>query len=653
MPLVTAQGLSHSFGDRAILDDVSVTIRRGERVGLVGQNGAGKSTLAGILAGTMSPDHGTVSRRSGIEIAYLSQEADFTGFTVARDYILAGLEAWTAAHQRYERASAEIAASAQPAASLLQTQADAAEAIERLGGWDQMHRVDHIAAHLGIASLDSPLANMSGGERRRIALARVLVARPALAILDEPTNHLDVATIEWLESYLTSDYPGALLLITHDRYVLDRVAQRTLELDAGQVYAYDGGWEAYLIAKQERMVHAARVEANRQNLLRRELEWLRRSPKARTTKQQARIDRAVAVRDQDPGVTAEATTKLAFTARRSGKTVAELEGLRVDIAGRCLIDGLDLIIKSGERIGIIGKNGAGKTSLLRVLLGELEPSAGEVTIGSNTRFAYFDQERGELDDERSITDNVAPNREVVEVAGQPVNVKSYLARFLFSDSKQRARVATLSGGERARVAMAKFLLEDANVLLLDEPTNDLDVNTLASLEELLTESEATTLFVTHDRYFLDRVATAVLSFEDLGRVVRYEGSYQALRQQRQAETAAAEAEAAARTEAREAAAKAAGKAADKPADKGARRAKKAGLSFTEKHELERLMPLIEEAEAALAEAEAALADPDLYANRGAEVPALQAACDAARALVEERLARWEELETKRAEGENA
>ncbi len=640
MPIVTAHGLHHSFGERAILDDVAVTIRRGERVGLVGQNGAGKSTLAAVLAGTLSPDQGTVSRRSDADIAYLAQEVDFGAATSARDYILAGLDAWSRAHSRYEQVSADIAASTDPPAKLLRAQAEAAETIERLGGWDQMHRVDEIALHLGIARLDAPLTEMSGGERRRVALARVLVAQPALAILDEPTNHLDVATIEWLEQYLTTEYPGALLLITHDRYVLDRVVQRTLELDAGALHAYDGGWESYLIAKAERMAHNARVESNRQNLLRRELAWLSRSPKARTTKQQARIDRVEALRDQQPGATNEATAKLAFTASRTGKTVAELSDLRVELGGKRLIDGLDLTIQGGERIGIIGKNGAGKTSLLRVLLGSLAPTAGTVNIGVNTQFAYFDQERAGLDDDKSIIANVAANREVVEIAGKPLNVKSYLARFLFSDDKQRARVATLSGGERARVAMAKFLLEPANVLLLDEPTNDLDVTTLAALEELLLETGVTTLFVTHDRYFLDRVATAVVSFEAPERVIRYQGSYQALRQAQRAE--AAEAEAAAETAG---AAKPA--ATPSPAEPRRSDSKRAGLSFTEAHELEALMPLIDEAEAALAAAEAALADPDLYANRGSEVPALQAACEAARALVDERMARWEELESKR------
>ena len=627
MPVLSARDLRHAYGDRSILDGVSLAIARGERVGLIGQNGAGKSTLAAILCGAVEPDGGEVVLRGGCDLAYLAQEVDFGEHRTPRDYIQAGLAVWSEATARYE-ASTEALAEAPGDADLLEAQAGAADDIERHGGWDVMHRVDEIAGHLGIVDLDVPVADMSGGERRRVALARVLIARPSLAILDEPTNHLDVAAIEWLEDHLISDHPGAVLLITHDRAVLDRVAQRTLELDDGAIHEYPGGWERYLEARAERLAHAARREANRQNQLRRELEWLRRSPKARTTKSQARIDRVEALRDATP-TPQQRDARFEFAATRAGKTVIELRDLRVSIAGRRLIDGLDLALAPGDRVGIIGANGAGKTSLLRVLLGQLEPESGRAIIGATARLAHFDQERAELDDDRTVAENVVANRDVVRVAGREMKTVSYLARMLFPADKQRQKVATLSGGERARVSMARFLLSPANVLLLDEPTNDLDVATLAALEEMLIESGATVLFVTHDRYFLDRVATTVLSFEGDGRVVRYADSAQAIAALR----------AARRPRPPEPAAK---REPPRPAAPAA-----AGLTFSEEHELERLMPLIEEAEAALAAIEAELADPDLYARRGAEVPALQARRDAAQALVDERVARWEELEGKR------
>ena len=630
--MLTATGLSHAFGDRQILNDVSFSLRRGERVGLIGQNGTGKSTLASVLVGDLQADGGEVVLRGGATLAHLSQEADFDEGETARTYILAGLGSWSVAMAEYERIGAELATVSAPSNALLEAQSDAADDIERSGGWDVMHRVGDVAGHLGIdALLDKSIADMSGGERRRIALARVLVARPALAILDEPTNHLDVSTIEWLESYLVTDYPGALLLITHDRCVLDNVVKRTIELDDGHLYSYVGGWESYLMGKADRLAHAARHEANRQNTLRRELEWLRRSPKARTTKQQARVDRAESLRDAVPTASSPASAKFEFVATRPGKTIIELSDLRVSIGGRRLIDGFDLKLRPGDRIGIIGDNGVGKTSLLRVLLGQLKAESGQVVIGKNARFAYFDQERAALDDDKSVKDNIAQDREVVEVAGRPVNTVTYLTQMMFPPRKQRQKVATLSGGERARVTIAKFLLSKANVLLLDEPTNDLDLDTLNVLEEYLDAWPGALVVASHDRYFLDRVATSVLSFEGDGRVVRYADSAQALAAMRAAKRVRAP------TKQNSAQAPKPGKASTKA---------KAGLTFTEKHELDKLMPLIEEAETALAAIEAELADPELYAKRGNEVSALQAKRDAASRLVDERLARWEVLEGK-------
>ena len=630
-PVLTARDLRKTYGPSVVLDGVGVSIHEGERVGLVGVNGSGKSTLARILSGAEPADAGEVAVRRDATVMYLSQEPVFDSERAARDVVREGLAEWSAARRRYDELTRQIASGD---AALVDAQTDAAAEVERLGGWELDHRVDAIMTRLGVGRPDAPVGQLSGGELRRVALARVLVARPTLAILDEPTNHLDVDTIEWLERYLVEEHPGALLLITHDRYVLDRVAQRTLELDLGSLHSYDGGWEEYLEAKAERMAHEERTEANRRNFLRRELEWLRRSPKARTTKQKARIARAEAAVGGAPEQRREGAVDLDMQTTRLGRTVVETRALAIEIGGRRLIDGLDLVVGAGERIGIVGRNGTGKTTFLRTLLGEHPPAAGQVIVGKNTRFAYLDQIRAGLDDDASILESVAGDRRTFTVRGREIDVRGWLSGFGFDGAKQRQKVSALSGGERARVTLAKMLLEPANVVVLDEPTNDLDVTTLGALEDMLTELEGTALVVTHDRYFLDRVATHIVAFEGDGRVVRYAGNYQAFRatriereSERESERAVAERGRSPRPD------------RSKPP--------RTGLTYGERLELDGLMALIDRAERAVAEREATLADPDLYRTRGHEVAALTGALEAARADLAALMVRWEELEAKR------
>jgi ATP-binding cassette subfamily F protein uup len=630
VPVLSAQDLVKAYGARTLLDGVTLTIRQGERVGLVGNNGTGKTTLARLLAGIEPADAGVIHRRRGAQVEYLAQAPELPPELTAREVVLSGLSAWTEAKARYDAIVREL--DTRDSHELTSSLAEAGAEIERLGGWEPHHRVDAVLEHLQIARVENRVGTMSGGERRRVALGRILVARPALAILDEPTNHLDVETIEWLEEHLTGEFPGALLLVTHDRYLLDRVAERTLELDRGKVWSYDGGYGEYLEAKAERLAHEARTEQNRQNFLRREIEWLRRQPKARTTKQKARIERAedaIAIRAPQ----AEKTATLQVETVRTGKTVLEIRGAAIDVAGRRLVEPFELFLTKGERVGIVGPNGAGKTSLLRAVLGTLAPSAGSIVVGKNTRVAYLDQERTGLDDEASIFDNVAKNQRI-EIGGQVVEPVSYLERFLFDARQQRQPVGSLSGGERARVALAKMLRESANLVVLDEPTNDLDVATLGALEEMLTTFDGTVLVVTHDRWFLDRIATSILSFEGAGKVVRYPGNYDTYRRLKASmETKPVE-------EAPKKSAKPLEVAPSAPP-------KPRKLTFAETKELDTIMERIDAAEAEVSALEAKMADPATYGAGKTDAKELALKLESARAEAARLVARWEELEARR------
>ena len=635
MPVISAREISRAFGNRRILDRVSLAVHRGERVGVVGANGAGKSTLGRILAGIEPVDSGEVAPRRGARIVHLAQRPELPPDTTALEIALSGLEAWCRARRRYESISSEIAEGTLPATNLeerIAEQANAAEELEHHGGWDLVHRAEAILGHLDIREPAMVAGRMSGGEQRRVALARVLIAQPDLAILDEPTNHLDLDTIAWLEQFLIGEYVGALLLITHDRYLLDRVATRTLEVSDGLVYSYDGGYEDYLQAKAERMAHEERAESNRRNLLRTELEWLRRQPKARTTKSQARIARieatAAIVRPK-----AEGKVELAAVAVRSGKTILETHDLRLTAGGRTLVTPLTLHLGEGERIGIVGPNGCGKSTLLRCLVGEREADGGRVVRGLNTRIAYLEQGSSRLDDDATVAETVIGDRDSIQIGDQRVSPRAYLERFLFDYGAQTARVGTLSGGESARVRLAALLAEPSNLLILDEPTNDLDVPTLGALEDLLLAYGGTVLVVTHDRYFLDRVATSILAFEEDGRVVRHHGSFsQYLEHRRTAPPTAPVTQ----------------PASSPPAAATNRERAAAKLSYGEERERVALPDRIDEVERRIADLERELADPGLYASRGGEIAGLVAELEERRSEVEQLIARWEDLETRAA-----
>ncbi|MEM7449601.1 MAG: ABC-F family ATP-binding cassette domain-containing protein [Myxococcota bacterium] len=635
MPVLTVESVSKSFGERILLDEISFAIDLRERVGLVGINGSGKSSLARIVAGVDMPDMGKVPVRRGSRIVYLDQDPKFPKAATVRHTVETGLGAWAKAKQRHEALSAQLVHEPESFEQLLELQQEAAAEIDRLGGWDLGARVDAFLSSLRLSHrADAQVGEMSGGERRRVALAQALVGDPELIVLDEPTNHLDMESIEWLERYLVEEFRGALLLVTHDRYLLDRVVGRTLEIDRGAIQSFVGGWEEYLSAKAERLSQEARMEANRQNFLRRELEWLRRQPKARTGKQKARTKRAESAQQRNLNPQRQQMQSLVVESPRLGKTVLDLEELGVEIEGGTLVEGFSYSMQKGERIGIVGPNGCGKTTLLNTLLGKRAVHSGKVRVGKNTRFAYLDQQRSGLDLDRSISQNVAEDDGYVLVGTRSVEIHSYLERFLFRGDQIAQKVGSLSGGERARVALAKMLLEEANVIVLDEPTNDLDVATLGAVEELLLEMQGTALVVTHDRYFLDRIATGIWVFEGDGRLTSQVGTYSDWKA-RQADQERSKK-----------------KTRVRDSEKSTVRSRKPErtlqkkLSWKEERELEGLLERVDEAEEKVRLLEARLADPALYAN-GGEVASVVEELERAKEEVEQLTARWEELELRK------
>ena len=646
MTILTAQGLTKSFGPHSVLAGVDLTINTGERVGLVGANGSGKSTLARILAAQDVPDTGELAVRREARVMYLEQEPALDPQYNVLDTVLMGMSAWWNAKLRYEEANtlleSGIEGSALDRALDMQTRAHAE--IDQHGGFDMSHRALTIMNALGVREGSAAVDKLSGGEKRRVALARLLVAEPELAILDEPTNHLDIEAIEWLELHLADTFRGALLLITHDRYFLDAIVDRTLEVERGKVFSYDGGFGDYLAAKAERIALAERTEQNRQNFLRKELDWLSRGPPARTTKQQARIDRAESAIAAKP-VSKTKELDLQLATARSGKSVLDLDHVSIDSPPdgqgktRRLVDDFTFHLTQGERVGVLGANGCGKSTLLKAVLGEHPIAGGRMSLGKNSRIAYLSQHRTGLDEDKSILENVAEGRSHLRIGDKEVHAISYLENFLFSSSDLRKPVKALSGGERTRVALAKLLTQETSLLLLDEPTNDLDLDTLAALEGLLLDYDITAIVVTHDRWFLDRIASSILWFEGAGKVTRFAGNFTTVREyrdrQRSANAAAAKSKPAAQA------------SAAPSAVSSASAAKKTGLSYKEQKELDQIESKIAKAEARASEIEIELAEPSLYQTRAAEVPGLVSKRDQAKAEAERLMSRWAELEDKR------
>jgi ATP-binding cassette subfamily F protein uup len=593
--IVTVQNVEKSFGDRRVLGGVSFALQENDRVGLVGLNGAGKSTLLRLVADPSdAPDAGLITRMRGLTIEYVPQEPTLDGTHNVRDTVRSGVR---------------------------HVPDDAHE----LGKLDA--EVRGLSASLELPPPDRLIGSLSGGEKRRVALARALISRPDLLALDEPTNHLDADTVEWLEGRLRQ-HQGALVLVTHDRYFLDRVVTRILEIDRGQLFSYDGGYTAFLEKQAERLSNEATRERGRAMFVRRELDWIRRGPQARSTKQQARIDRFDAAVAAAPTVERQGPMSLRLsTGGRLGKTILELRDATKDKGGKRLFTDLTLLMKPGDRIGVVGENGAGKTTLIRCIVGQEPLDKGQVVHGINTRIAYLDQSRSDLSENKTVLQEVSGDGDHVVLEDGPVHARTFLRMMLFDDGFADTPVSSLSGGERNRVQLAKLLRAGGNLLILDEPTNDLDLMTLGVLEDALQNFGGCAIVVSHDRWFLDKVATGILAFEGNGQVTFYEGDYRQYLERRPRKAIAA--------------------AADKPKAPAPRTAAPKKLGYKEKLELESIEQSIEKADARVVELQTTLNDPATYRDRSTEIATLVSSLEAAKQEVERLYARWQELEAKK------
>jgi len=627
MPLLTFDRLELAYGHHPLLDGASLVVDAGERIGLIGRNGTGKSSLLKIIAGINPPDAGDVWRKPALKLAYVPQEPQFQpGHTV--------FEAVAEGVGEAQRLLADYHAAAHRVA---EGDMDAFEDLERLShelevhdAWRLNSRVEETMQRLGLDA-DRTVETLSGGLKKRVALARALVTEPELLLLDEPTNHLDFSAIEWLESLLT-DFKGALLFITHDRRFLDNVANRIVELDRGQLREYQGNFSAYQLKKAEQLEIEAVHNRKFDQFWKQEEAWIRKGVKARRCRDEGRVRRLEALR-----LTREArighTGQVGFqidSGERSGKIVAEMDHISYGYDDRMLIRDFSGTLLRGDKLGLLGPNGVGKTTLIRLILGELQPTSGTIKQGTKLEVAYFDQFRNQLNDEATLIDTIAPGSDYVEIGGQRKHVISYLEDFLFPAERSRAKVSALSGGERNRLLLARLFARPANLLVLDEPTNDLDIDTLELLEELLQEYGGTVLIVSHDRTFLDNVVTQSIVFEGEGKLTEIVGGYGDWlawkRQQAQPQAAKTEA----------------------PKPLAAKPAAKGKLSYKDARELEALPAQIQLLETEQMEIAARLADPALYQTDPGGAAKLQARSEAIDAELLDALARWETLEAKQA-----
>jgi ATP-binding cassette ChvD family protein len=506
-------------GGKRVLDGVHLSFYPDAKIGVLGVNGAGKSTLLRIMAGIDKEWTGEAWAADGARVGYLPQEPALDASKTVRENVMEGVSAKRAILDRYNELAMNYSDETADEMTRLQDEIDAKNL------WDLDAQVDQAMDALRCPPDDWPVDRLSGGERRRVALCRLLLWQPDLLLLDEPTNHLDAETVQWLEGHLRN-YPGAILIVTHDRYFLDNVTGWILELDRGRGIPYEGNYSSWLVQKQKRLEQEGREEAARQKTIEREREWINASPKARQTKSKARYERyeELVAKASDKGQ--QSAQIVIPVAERLGQNVIAFEGLRKGFADKLLIDGLSFKLPPGGIVGVIGPNGAGKTTLFRMITGQEAPDGGAITIGESVRLGYVDQSRDSLRDGATVYEEISGGNEVLQLGKREVNARAYCGAFNFKGGDQQKKVGQLSGGERNRVHLAKILQRGANVLLLDEPTNDLDVDTLRALEEALEDYAGCAVVISHDRMFLDRVATHILAFEGDSHVEWFEGNFQ-------------------------------------------------------------------------------------------------------------------------------
>ena len=621
MTLFSANDLRLAYGPQTLLDGVTLAISAGEKVGLVGRNGCGKTSLLKILANENQADSGDISARRGLRIGYLPQEFELDPALSVYDNIAAGAADVASAVTRYENGDGSES-----------ELADLLTLIEHTDGWNLDARIKSLSNALFTPPLESETGPLSGGEKRRVALCSALASQPDLLLLDEPTNHLDSESIRWLEDFLKT-YTGAVIFVTHDRYFLNVIATRIIEISDGKAYSHPGNYTAFLESKAARQEIAENTEKKRQKFLKDELKWVKAGVKARTTKSRSRLDAFYEVKDQDAPVREGEIDLLIPPPPRLGNTIVDLEDVSITLGDRTLFRSMNLSLEEGQCTGIVGKNGVGKSTLLKICLQQLEPTSGKAILGKQVKINYIDQSRMQLDGTGSLLDEISDGNEKIEFGDEILGARAYLRRFLFSDERINERVDLLSGGERARLMLAKVLKTGGNLIVLDEPTNDLDLQSLRMLEEALAAFPGTILVVSHDRYFLDRICDQIVAFEDDGVKVS-PGNFSYYLEKRQARENAARAQA---TAANRAAKKRASEKKDKPRK----------LTMAEAKELETLEEKVMEADDTVTTLQEKLSSPEVQTDFE-QIPVVMAELEAAKKVADGLINRWEFLEEVKA-----
>ncbi|NOT15084.1 MAG: ATP-binding cassette domain-containing protein [Methylotenera sp.] len=633
MPYITLDNASLAYGHHALLDHAAFQLDAGERVGLIGRNGAGKSSLLKVIASTAKLDDGTVWRAPNTSIVYVPQEPELNTQHTIFEAVAEGLGALQQILVDYHQVTHDMSQADADIEALMAQMQTLQHELDAQNGWVAQSRVEAVLSRLNLDA-DALISTLSGGWRKRVALGRALVAEPEVLLLDEPTNHLDLSAIEWLEDLLLS-FNGSVLFITHDRRFLDKLATRITELDRGKLTDFTGNFTNYQIKKEELLAveetHAAKFD----KFLAQEEVWIRQGIKARRTRNEGRVRRLEALRlERAARRERQGNVKLNVDAgERSGKLIAELDNVSKAYGNKTLIKNFSTRILRGDKIGLLGPNGIGKTTLLKLILGEIEQDSGNIERGTKQSVAYFDQMREQLNEEATLADTISPGSDFVEIGNQRKHVISYLEDFLFPPQRSRSPVKSLSGGERNRLLLARLFARPANILVLDEPTNDLDIDTLELLESLLQEFNGTLFLVSHDRAFLENTVTQVIAFEGNGQLTEFGGGYddwQRYTQQREAEKTAQAKVVASKPSVKEPLEKT-------PASK---------LSFKEQKELESLPEQLEKLEAEQAKIGVSLADANIYKDNPNQVKSLQTRLSEIEAEVEAKMQRWEVLECK-------